>query len=107
MQDHQVMADSTGRCNTGLQFTRRSFGKRKWTSAPEVLWHYLLLNRDPPTSSVVTTHLVCKARFSTLFFRCGTMHPRATDGHCAAWITGGFHVPSPGGRIEGGVSFGQ
>ena len=24
-----------------------------------------------------------------------------------ATIPGGFHVPSPGGKIEGGVSFGQ
>jgi hypothetical protein len=25
----------------------------------------------------------------------------------AATMPGGFHVPSPGGRIDGGVSFGQ
>jgi hypothetical protein len=29
------------------------------------------------------------------------------NGYCATSIAGGFHVPSPGGSIDGGVSFGQ
>jgi hypothetical protein len=27
--------------------------------------------------------------------------------YCTAVTAGGFHVPSPGGKIDGGVSFGQ
>jgi hypothetical protein len=32
---------------------------------------------------------------------------RGIHRYFAATITGGFHVPSPGGKIDGGVSFGQ
>jgi hypothetical protein len=32
---------------------------------------------------------------------------RPTSRYCATITAGGFHVPSPGGRIEGGSVFGQ
>jgi len=36
----------------------------------------------------------------------GIGHAEPSD-YCASVTAGGCHVPSPGGRIDGGVSFGQ
>ena len=40
--------------------------------------------------------------------RLGMVEPRPERAaYLATWIAGGFQVPSPGGRTDGGVSFGQ
>src|SRR5260370_30004120 len=50
------------------------------------------------------------ALWKTVLFTSAGDGPRVSRGRCYYFtftMPGGFHVPSPGGRIEGGVSLGQ